>query len=189
MLRPSWCGQPVVGLIGSILMRGHWTFSVLLAGQLFLTTDIAAAAEKSLDNIHQAWRSALKNVQTYGLALQALDTDANAGGLDRLALADAVKSGLKNTPLNISADTLQLFNFFVDVATVYASDRCTSMVSLRVSAFADPSYAPLLAAEITPWSGRAILISAKENHLRAVEDELSKQPSLFARARDEQQAR
>jgi hypothetical protein len=31
---------------------------------------------------------------------------------------------------------------FVDLATVYAAHRCTSMASLRVSAFLDPSYRP-----------------------------------------------
>jgi hypothetical protein len=100
-----------------------------------------SAAEKSLERIHQAWRSSLKGVQTYGLALQELDSDAKACGLDPMALANAVRSGVKdNTPLNIHTDGLQLFNIFVDVATLNASDRCTSMASLRVSAFVDPSY-------------------------------------------------
>ena len=176
-------------LIGSRFMRQHWTFLVLLAGQLFLPTVNAAGVETSLDTIHQAWRNALKGVQTYGLALQALDADANSCGLDRATLAEAVNSGIKDTPIKINTDAQQLFNFFVDIATLHAGERCTSMVSLRVSAFVDPSYAALIAAEITPWSQRAIVISSKDNHRRVVEDELSKQASLFARAWGEEQAR
>src|SRR4029079_17868376 len=113
----------------------------------------------------------------------------NACGLDRATLANGVTSALKGTPIKITAEAVQLFNFFVEVATLYSGERCTSVVSLRVSAFVDPSYAALIAAEITPWTNRAIIISSKDNHRRVVEDELSKQASLFARACGEEQAR
>ena len=116
----------------------------------------------------------------YGLALQALDADANACGLDRATLANGVTSGVKGTPIKITAEAVQLFNFFVEVATLYSDGRCTSMVTLRVSAFVDPTYAALIAAEITPWNQRAIVISSKESHQQVVEDELSKQASIFA---------
>ena len=161
-------------------MRRYWIPLIFLVGQSFLLTESAIAAEKSLDSIHQAWRNALKGVQTYGLALQALDADATACGLDRATLANGVTSALKGTAIKITTDAVQLFNFFVEVATLYTAERCTSMVSLRVSAFVDPSYAALIAAEITPWSQRALVISSKENHRQMVEDELSKQASAFA---------
>jgi hypothetical protein len=171
-------------------MRRYWTFLVLLAGQLFLTTGIATAAEKSLDHIHQAWRNALNGIQTFGLALQTLDSDATSCGLERMTLAKAVESGLKNAPISITPEALQHFNLFIDVSTLHGADeRCTSMILMRVSAFVDPSYSALLAAEITPWSERAIVISSKENHRRAVEDELSRQASQFANAWREEQSR
>jgi hypothetical protein len=161
-------------------MRRYWIALIFLAGQSFLLTEFAIPAEKSLDSIHQAWRHALKGVKTYGLALQALDADAIACGLDRASLANGVTSALKGTPVKITADAVQLFNFFVEVATLYSDGRCTSMVTLRVSAFVDPTYAALIAAEITPWNQRAIVISSKESHQQVVEDELSKQASIFA---------
>jgi hypothetical protein len=98
-----------------------------------------------------------------------------------------VRSGLKDTPLQITGEDLQFFNLFVDVATLHAGDQCTSTISLRVSAFVDPTYAPLLAAEITPWSQRAILKSARESHPRVITDELAKQAAEFANVWREQQ--
>jgi hypothetical protein len=155
---------------------------------LFLFAETASAAERSLESIHHAWRSALKGVQIYGLALQDLDMDAKDCGLERAALANAVRSGLKDTPVQITGEDLQLFNMFVEVATLQAGDQCASTISLRVSAFADPTYAPLLAAEITPWSQRAILISARDNHPRVINDELAKQAAEFAKVWREQQS-
>jgi hypothetical protein len=160
----------------------------LLVAPLFLFAQMVGAAEKSLESIHQAWRSALKGVQIYGIVLQDLDTDATDCGLERAALANAVRSGLKDAPLQITGDDLQLFNLFVEIATLHAGDRCTSMISLRVSAFVDPPYAPLLAAEITPWGRRAILISAREDHPRVITDELAKQGAEFAKVWREQQS-
>lgn len=168
-------------------MRRYWILLFFFVGQSFLLTEFAIAAENSLDSIHQAWRNALKGVQMYGLALQTLDADANACGLDRATLANGVISAVKGTPIKITPDALQLFNFFVDVATLYSGERCTSIVSIRVSAFVDPSYAALLAAEITPWSERTIVISSKENHKQMIEDELSKQASMFANTWQEAQ--
>jgi hypothetical protein len=136
---------------------------------------------------HNAWRSSLKGVQIYGIALQELDSDAKACGLDRWALANAVKSGLKDTPIQLTGEDLQLFNFFVDVATLHSDKQCVSLISLRVSAFVDPTYAPLLAAEITPWTQRSILISAPEGHGRVIADELAKEAAEFAKAWREQQ--
>ena len=171
------------------MRRIHFQFLVWLTVQLCLTTGIAGAAEKSLETIHEAWRNALKGVHTYGLALQDLDQDANACGLERMALADAVRSGFKGTPLDVNAGDVQLFNIFVDISTIHSADRCTSMVSLRVSAFVDPTYAKLIAAEITPWSQHTIVISSKENHPDAVAEELSKQASSFGNVWRQEQAR
>lgn len=162
-------------------------FLLCLTALLLPSVITATAAERSLPDIHQAWRSSLKGVKLYGIALQELDTDAKTCGLDRLALANAVKSGLKDTPIQITDEDLQLFNFFVDISTFRSGKQCTSMVGLRVSAFVDPAYTPLLAAEITPWSQRSILSSASEDHGRAIADELVKQAAEFAKAWREQQ--
>ena len=170
-------------------MRRNIISLSLLIACLFLIAEVGRAAEKSLESIHQAWRNALKGIQIYGIVLQNLDTDATGCGLKRDALGDAVGNGLMDTPLQITGDDLQLFNLFVEVATSHAGDRCTSAISLRVSAFVDPAYAPLLAAEITPWSQRAILISTSEDHPRLVIDELTKQAAEFARVWREQQPR
>jgi hypothetical protein len=86
-------------------------------------------------------------------------------------------------------EDLQLFNMFVDTATLRAADRCTSMVSLRVSAFVAPAYAPLLAAEITPWGQRTILVPTKEDHPRMITDELANQAAEFVKVWREQQPR
>ena len=150
-----------------------------LPALLLPTVVTGTAAERSLLAIHNAWRSSLKGVQIYGIALQELDSDAKACGLDRSALVNAVKSGLKDIPIQLTGEDLQLFNFFVDIATLHGGKQCTSTVSLRVSAFVDPTYAPLLAAEITPWSQRSILISASEDHGRVIADELAKQAAEF----------
>ena len=122
------------------------------------------------------------------MALQELDTDAKVCGLERAKLADAVRSGLKDSPLQVTDEDLQLFNIFVDIVTL-AGDRCISTISLRVSAFVDPTYAPLLAAEITPWSDRAILSSSREDQARVIGDELTKQATRFAKTWREQQPR
>jgi hypothetical protein len=170
-------------------MSKRFALLVLVAAHLFIFADVGFAAERSVESIREAWRNSLKGVQTFGLAVQELDADAKACGIDRMALADGVKSGIKDPALSITLDNLQLFNLFVDLITVFAADRCTSIVSLRASAFVGPSYAPLIAAEITPWSQRAILISAKESHLRAIADELAKQAVEFAKVWREQQSR
>jgi hypothetical protein len=168
-------------------MRRYVKFFVFLTAYLFIFAAMGSAAEKSLESIHQAWRNALKGVQTYGIVLQELDADAQACGIERMALADAISSAIKDTSLTLTREDLQLFNMFVDLESMHARDRCISMVSLRVSAFVDPSYAPLLAAEITPWSQRAIVISAKDNHPRAIAEELAKQAANFANVWREQQ--
>jgi hypothetical protein len=76
---------------------------------------------------------------------------------------------------------------FVEIATLRAGKRCTSTISLRVSAFVDPTYAPLLAAEITPWSQRAFLVSSREDHSRVIMDKLAKQAAEVAKVWREQQ--
>jgi hypothetical protein len=149
--------------IGFALMRRNAKLLFLLIATLLLFADVSSAAEKSLESIHDAWRRSLKGVQIFGIALQELDADAKACGLERMALANALRSALKNTPLQIIGEYLQLFNMFVEIATLHAGERCTSTISLRVSAFVDPTYAPLLAAEITPWSQRAFLVSSRED--------------------------
>jgi hypothetical protein len=169
-------------------MRRYVKLFVFLIAYLFIFAAMGSAAERSLESIRQAWRSALKDVQTYGIVFQELDADAKACGMERTALADAISSAIKDTSFTLTREDLQLFNMFVDIESIDASDRCISVVSLRVSAFVDPSYAPLLAAEITPWSKRAIIISAKANHPRAIADELAQQAANFAKLWREQQS-
>jgi hypothetical protein len=167
-------------------MRWNAKRSFPIAASLFLTfAGVSSATERSLDSIRQAWRGALRGVQTYGMALQELDTDAKVCGLERAKLADAVRSGLKDSPLQVTDEDLQLFNIFVDIVTL-AGDRCISTISLRVSAFVDPTYAPLLAAEITPWSDRAILSSSREDHARVIGDDRPNVPSAIVQARCDQ---
>jgi hypothetical protein len=148
---------------------------------------VGTTSERSVPAIHQALRNSLRGVQIHGIALQELDADAKACGLDRSALANAVKSGLKDTPVQLTGEDLQLFNFFVAIATLRSGKQCISMVSLRVSAFVDPNYAPLLAAEITPWSQRSILNSLTEDHGRVVDNELTSQATEFAKTWREEQ--
>jgi len=162
---------------------------ILPVAALLLFTGAAFAAERSLDSIRQAWLSNLKGVQVFGVALQELDSDAKACGLERVSLARAVRDGLDQTSLNLTQEDPQLFNFFVEIETLQFSDRCASMASLRVSAFVDPAYPPLLAAEITPWRQRAMVISAKANHPQAIASELAKQAAEFASLWREQQSR
>jgi hypothetical protein len=53
----------------------------------------------------------------------------------------------------------------------------------------EPAYAALLAAEITPFSQRAILSSAKEDHPRVIADELTNQAAEFVKLWCDQQPR
>jgi hypothetical protein len=148
---------------------------------------VSGATEQSLESIHRAWRGSLKGIRTFGIILQGLDADAKNCGLEDGALAGAVKSGFGDTPARLVGDEIQLYNVFIDIAALDAGDRCTSMVSLRVSAFVDPAYPTLIAAEITPWIQRAFLVSPKEGHAHIITGELMKQASEFAKVWREQQ--
>jgi hypothetical protein len=55
---------------------------ILQLAAFLLFTGVALAAEKSVDSIRQAWRRSLNGVQVFGIALEELDADAKACGLD-----------------------------------------------------------------------------------------------------------
>jgi hypothetical protein len=105
------------------LMKWNTHFSIAAFALYMAFAGPGSAAEKSLETIHQAWRNSLKGVRTYGIAIQKLDADALDCGLEGGTLAGAVRSGLRNTQVQVTAEEVQLFNLFIDIVTLHTGDR------------------------------------------------------------------
>jgi hypothetical protein len=112
----------------------------------------------------------LRDVENLELAIEPLDRDAQACGIDRSAIVDAVKAGSKDAGFKLDGYDYALY---LRISSLPKETDCFSSIDVEVRYVGKlpiPAYPQGNRVRTVLWSNGTIIISPRNQHGREVSD-------------------